>query len=75
MEVRIPELHEISEHLGRIDRRLEALDEARRLPRWLDLRTLAEVKGIPYDTLKNPPRLQPPVEKAQTVGGAETPAP
>ena len=51
----IPELTQIFDELREIKERITRL-EVHDLPTWLDLRAAAQLKGIPYDTIKDRPQ-------------------
>ena len=77
MNIDIPELNEITERLDRIDRRLDALVQLEvanedGIPAWCTLRKCADLKGIPYNTLLDRPKLQPPKDEVQFAGGRRT---
>ena len=52
MVLEIPELTQILKELREIKERITRLESVRELPEWVDFRTAAKLKGIPYDTVK-----------------------
>ena len=59
MELDLPELAAILDELRKLRERIMRLEYVREMPEWLDLRTAAKLKGIPYDTIKDRPKLWP----------------
>ena len=59
MVLEILELTQILKELREIKERIKRLESVRELPEWLDLRTAAKLKGIPYDTIKDRSKLWP----------------
>lgn len=51
-------------------RELRSCISSKTLPRWVNLKLAAELKGIAYNTLKAKPQLQPTAGKEQAkIGG------
>ena len=67
MVLEIPELTQILKELREIKERITRLESVREMPEWLDLRTAAKLKGIPFDSFKDRRELWPP--KSQKIGG------